>query len=333
LPVTPIVTTALSSVDADAAVLRLRGFSIDDLIAHGIAYADVVDLLLSGELGGSVEERLVALPLVPAEAGDPFVALRRSMALVRGDDDVAVAGLCGRLVGSLSGNAEHAGSYVERILRGVSTGDVDDDDVIALDRCFVVHLDHALNPGTLCVRVAASTGASLSACLTAGLCALEGPLHGGASSAVGRVLEQELRGPDDVDGWLLSQQAQQKRVPGFGHPIYRHRDPRAAILRSLVERTAERRRQHRFVDTAIKLEERVRATSEGKLFPNVDFYAAALYATLGVPLALHTALFFSARVLGWTAHVQEQRRRGKTISPEADYDGPPARSLPQGSTR
>lgn len=324
---TPLVTTALSSVDGDAGVLRLRGFSIEDLVAAGVSYAAAVDLLFSGELGAAddVEARLVSLPLVALD-GDPFVALRRAIALAAGDDDVAVAGMCGRLVGALSGRGEQAGGYVARILRGASDADVDDDDVTALDRCFVVHLDHALNPGTLCARVAASTGASLSACITAGLCALEGPLHGGASTAVGFMLEEEMAGPDDVDGWLAARKASKRRVPGFGHPIYRQRDPRAAVLRAIVEQAADRRRQRRFVDTAIALEERVRASSDGKLFANVDFYAACLYATLGVPLALHTALFFAARVLGWTAHVHEQRARGRVISPEAGYDGPPARS-------
>ena len=71
------------------------------------------------------------------------------------------------------------------------------------------------------------------------------------------------------------------------------------------------------------VEERVRERSRQRKFPNVDFYAAALYATLGVPLAWHTPLFFAARALGWVAHVREQRARGRVISPEADYDGPP----------
>ena len=332
----PLLTTALSFVDGEQGVLRLRGFDLQDLIEHDVSYAAGVGLLFTGSLperDDDVGARLLALPVGVVDAGDPFVALRRAMALVDGDDDVCVAGACGRLVGALRGKPEQRGGYVERILRGVADGEVDDDDVGALDRCFLVHLDHALNPGTLCCRVAASTGASLSACLTAGLCALEGPLHGGASSAVGRVLEQDLQGPDDVDGWVMAQKAARRRVPGFGHPIYRRRDPRAAVLKTLVERTADRRRQRRFIDTAVALEARVIDSSGGKLFANVDFYAACLYATLGVPLALHTPLFFAARVPGWAAHVREQKERGKTISPDAGYDGPPPRSIHQGATR
>ncbi len=331
--VSPILTTALSFVDGEAGVLRLRGFSLEELVQHGVSYAAAVGLLFTGSLseGDDVAARLLALsppPIDSRPSGQEASALRRAMALIDDDGDaVAAAGVCGRLVGCLGAKPEQSGAYVERILRGVSTGAVDDDDVAALDRCFLVHLDHALNPGTLCCRVAASTGASLIACLSAGLCALEGPLHGGASSAVGRVLEQELQGPDDVDAWLAVQRAQRRRIPGFGHPIYRRGDPRAGLLCSLAQRAADRRGQRRFVDTATALETCMSARSDGKLLPNVDLYAACLYATLDVPVALHTPLFFAARVLGWAAHALEQRAGGRVISPEAGYDGPPARSF------
>lgn len=326
----PLVVTSLSDVDGAAGVLRLRGFTIEDLIEQEVSYVAAVALLFSEAASGGGDDigaRLLSLPLVLVESGDPFVSLRRAISLVPDDqDDIAVAGACGRLVGCLAGRPEQRGSYVERILRGSAQGVVDDDDVLSLDRCFVVHLDHALNPGTLCCRVAASTGAPLSACITAGLCALQGPLHGGASSAVGLILERELSGPDHVDAWVAARTANKLKVPGFGHPIYRHQDPRTALMRALAIRAGDRRRQRLFVDTALALEHRVLEMSEGKLFANVDFYAACLYATLGIPLALHTPLFFAARVLGWTAHAREQKIFGRVISPEAAYNGPPPRS-------
>jgi citrate synthase len=258
------------------------------------------------------------------------------------DDDLRAAGLYGRLVGLLGPGPQGTTTrttiptttdgYVASILRGVrgsGAGSVDSgrdddgarDDVALLGACFVVHLDHALNPGTLAVRTAASTGASLSACVSAGLGALEGPLHGGASSAVGALLA-DVSGPAAVDATLDALAARRARVPGFGHPVYRRHDPRAAVLRGLCERAAARH-GHSVLDVATALETRVVERSAGRLFANVDFYAAALYATLGIPLQLHTPLFFAARVVGWLAHVREQRAQRRVISPEAGYDGLP----------
>ena len=320
--VTAIVTTALSSVDGEAGVLRYRGVSFDEFAS----YAEAVSVVVDGKRGDRGAS-LVAARVAAVDVGaSVYAALRAAIAGTAACDDIVeFAGACGRAVSRLRGRFVDGGSYAARVLGGIADGDVDDDDVSDFDRCLIVHLDHALNPGTLCVRVAASTGAPLSSSLTAGLCALEGPLHGGASSDVGRVLD-EIGDAAQTSSWLAQQKSQKKKVPGFGHPIYLRRDPRSSVLRALCERAADRRGDHRFVDVAVALDEAVRA-AHPQLFPNVDFYAAALYATLGVPRALHTACFFAARVVGWAAHHDEQRRRGRIISPEAAYDGAPARPL------
>jgi citrate synthase len=354
----PLVTTALSFVDGDAGVLAYRGVRLEDVVADG--YVAAAARLLSGVTAAAngVGAQLVARP-VPAWARDvlaaapprlpPMARLRLLVAALdddgsdadsegRDDAGLRAAGLYGRLVGLLGPRAAHTApgpttdGYVASILRGVRgdrAGSVDSgrdddgarDDAAILGACFVVHLDHALNPGTLAVRTAASTGASLSACVSAGLGALEGPLHGGASSAVGALLA-DLAGPAAVDATLDALAARRARVPGFGHPVYRRHDPRAAVLRGLCVRAAARH-GHGVLDIATALEARVVDRSAGRLFANVDFYAAALYATLGIPLQLHTPLFFAARVVGWLAHVREQRAQRRVISPEAGYDGLP----------
>lgn len=323
-----IVTTALSSVDGAAGVLRYRGVSVDEFSDYGHAVGVVVDGVSVDRSAALVAKDVPAVTGAENAGRDPdvYASLRAAIAGVEvGGDVVEFAGACGRAVGRLRGRFVDRGTYAGRILRGIVDGDVDDDDIADFDACFVVHLDHALNPGTLAVRIAASTGAPLSSSLIAGLCALEGPLHGGASSDVGAVLEQLTA--DQATSWWAAQKAQKKKVPGFGHPIYKTHDPRSAILRKLCERAAVRQQNRRFFDAAVALDDAVRASSGGKLFPNVDFYAAALYATLGVPRAFHTACFFAARVVGWAAHAVEQQQRGKIISPESDYDGPAPRSL------
>lgn len=352
----PIVTTSLSLVDGHAGLLALRGVRIEDAVELG--YPAAVALLLGGNAAGpDVAAALVARPIPPVAAGlagalPPLPPMARLRALVaaleEADDDedrndaghndehrgdVERAGVFGRLVARLGASPRRDGDadvdYVATILRGTQAAGAPgpaEDDAAVLGACFVVHLDHALNPSTLAVRTAASVGASLSACFSAGLGTLEGPLHGGASSAVGELLDG-IAAPDDVDAVLDDRAARRRRVPGFGHPIYRQRDPRAAVLRDLCARAA-RRHGHRVLDIAVRVEERVVERSAGRLFPNVDFYAAALYATLGIPLALHTPLFFAARALGWVAHRREQRQQRRVISPEAGYDGPP---IPRGA--
>jgi citrate synthase len=341
---TPLVTTALSCVDGVHGVLALRGVRLEDAVTR--PWLDVAALLLderAPDAARGIDRRLCSGrwpaavdAVLAASAGlAPMARLRALAAMLDGDgvDDLVWTGLLGRLVARLRrpdpATSDADGGYVRTILRGVVDADapIDDDDVEVLGACFVVHVDHALNPGTLAVRVAASTGASLSACFCAGLGALEGPLHGGASTAVGALLDG-IASPADVDGALAALAAAKRRVPGFGHPVYRQRDPRAAVLRALCERAAAHRHEHRFVDVAVRVDERVRERSGGRLFPNVDFYAAALYATLGVPLQLHTPLFFAARAIGWLAHVREQRARGRVISPDAGYDGPPLEAAP-----
>jgi citrate synthase len=338
----PLVTTALSSVDGVGGVLAFRGVRLEDAVR--LPYAAVASLLLEGDTGGApgIADRMMALPLGEgARAIAEQVKRRPPMAQLRAlaaafddddEDDVAWAGRCVRSISLLrprspshaSRSTSLAGAVLAAVVDDGDDGGDDDVGAAILEACFVVHLDHALNPSTLAVRVAASVGSSLSACFGVGLGTLEGPLHGGASSAVGALLDGIAR-PNDVEVALEALAARKERVPGFGHPVYRLRDPRADVLRALCERAASHRRQHRFLDVAARLDARVRERSQGRLFPNVDFYAATLYATLGVPLAWHTPLFFVARALGWVAHVREQRARGRVISPEAGYDGPPVR--------
>ena len=336
----PLSVTALSSVDGVAGVLAIRGVPIEELATRG--FAEVAGWLSEGRWpaddGAAFATRLAASRLPAQASSSPTVtaamaALRRSLSepaasrdLGADVDAVAFAGAASRLVAGLRGRSPRRDDLVGAILEGTSDRAIDDEDVAVLEAAMIMHIDHALNPGTLCVRVTASTGAPLASCLTAGLCALEGPLHGGASSNVGAVLEQ-LKSPTAAQGFVDDERAAKRRLAGFGHPIYRGRDPRSAVLRALTERLARHRSDHRIVDVAVALEEAAVRQSAGRLFANVDFYAAALYASLGIPLWLHTPMFAAARTIGWTAHVVEERARRKIISPAGAYDGAAIRSL------
>jgi citrate synthase len=337
-----LVTTALSQVDGAASALSFRGVSVEGLAERG--YVAVASFLHSNRWPtlddvAAFEARLLEVQLQPhallqTSMSAAMASLRRSLTdgeAAVDDDIAALAGAVSRLVGWLRGHTAQRVDFVGGILEGASMRTIDDVDVAALDAAMVLHLDHALNPGTLCVRVAASTGASVAACLTAGLSALEGPLHGGASSNVGALLEQLLSSSTTsaqaLEQFVTHEKHAKRRIPGFGHPIYQQRDPRSAVLKLLTERVATARGSYEIVDVATGVEAAVAKISEGRLFANVDFYAAALYASLGIPLWLHTPMFAAARLQGWAAHVVEERARARIISPEGGYCGPPLRSL------
>ena len=180
-------------------------------------------------------------------------------------------------------------------------------------RALVLLADHELNPSTFAARVAASTGASLPACLLAGMGALSGPRHGGAGIAVAAlVAEAERSGADEaVDRWLATGQG----LPGFGHALYPSGDPRAAALLD-----------HAPPDPALEALRKAAFEASGRL-PNIDFALIALSRRLGLPAQTPLRLFAVGRSLGWAAHAIEQVLSGELIRPRARYVGPANEAL------
>jgi citrate synthase len=182
-----------------------------------------------------------------------------------------------------------------------------------LRRTLVLLADHELNASTFAARVAASTGASLSATLLSGLATLAGPLHGGAAIQVRR-LAAEVRklGVDKAVGdWL----AQRRLLPAFGHPLYPDGDPRAVAL------------FEHFTPRPAFAELRVAAEASTGEQPNIDFAISAMADAFDLPLEAPFILFAVARSVGWIAHILEQLSTGTLIRPRARYAGPPL-SLP-----
>ena len=189
----------------------------------------------------------------------------------------------------------------------------------AMDRALVLHADHELNASTFAARVAAATLSDLYAAVTAALAALQGPLHGGAAAQVLDVME-EAGTADRAGRWLAEALAAGRRIPGFGHRVYRTGDPRARHLREAARELAALRGEERRLELWLRLEELVRERTG--LFPNVDYYAALVYRLLGVPRDLFAPVFAVARTAGWTAHVLEQHANNRLIRPRAEYRGP-----------
>jgi citrate synthase len=193
----------------------------------------------------------------------------------------------------------------------------------AFDVALVLHADHELNASTFAARVAAATLTDLHSAIVGAIGALKGPLHGGANADVMRMLIDigPDAPPERVDEAIRSKLARKIKIPGFGHRVYRTEDPRATHLRRMSEELGKRVGNTRWFEMSRRIEQLV--TSEKKLYPNVDFYSASTYYTLGIPIDLFTPIFAVSRISGWTAHCLEQYSNNRLIRPRTEYIGPP----------
>jgi citrate synthase len=188
------------------------------------------------------------------------------------------------------------------------------------DVALTLHADHELNASTFAARVTAATLSDIYSSVTSGIGALKGPLHGGANEEVIRML-LEVGTADKAVERVHEMFARKAKIPGFGHRVYRTDDPRATHLRVMSEELGKSTGQEDLYLMSKRVEETVRG--EKKLNPNVDFYSASTYYSLGIPIDLFTPIFAVSRMAGWTAHVLEQYHNNRLIRPRAEYKGNP----------
>jgi citrate synthase len=205
-------------------------------------------------------------------------------------------------------------------------GEADPDHVKAIDTYWICTAEHGLNASTFTARITASTGADCGAAMSAAVGALSGPLHGGAPARVLPMLD-EVEASGDPEGYVKEILDSRGKIMGFGHRVYRAEDPRSRILK----RTAKELGSPRF-ETAEALEEAALAALHERkpdyvIATNVEFYSAVVLDVAQVPPDLTPAMFASARVAGWAAHILEEKRTGRLIRPSAQYIGPESRSL------
>jgi citrate synthase len=183
--------------------------------------------------------------------------------------------------------------------------------VKALDTIFVLHADHEQNCSTATVRMVASSRANLFACVAAGVCALWGPLHGGANQAVIEMLNNIYKSGDDGSKFILAAKDKNsgKRLMGFGHRVYKNYDPRAKIIKHVCDDLLNTLHiNDPLLDIAKRLEEAALQDPyfvERKLYPNVDFYSGIIMRALGIPIEMFTVIFAIGRMPGWIANYRE----------------------------
>jgi citrate synthase len=190
----------------------------------------------------------------------------------------------------------------------------------ALERYLIATIDHGFNSSTFTARVITSTGADLGAAVTGAIGALSGPLHGGAP---GRVLEMldDIGSPDRAEAWVRDALGRGKRIMGFGHRVYKGKDPRSELLREVAATLGGANAEFAMAveDTIVRL---LNEAKPGRaLNANVEFYAGVVMDACGIPRQEFTPTFASSRVIGWCTHVLEQVSGNRLIRPAARYDG------------
>ncbi|MDZ4752963.1 MAG: citrate/2-methylcitrate synthase [Phycisphaerae bacterium] len=196
--------------------------------------------------------------------------------------------------------------------------------VRALDVCLILHADHGLNASTFAARVTIATLSDMYSAMTTAVGTLKGPLHGGANEEV-MVMLNEIGSLDRVEAYIKDKLANKSLVMGFGHRVYKTVDPRATYLKTFSKQVATDTGNEKLYELSTAIEKLMAAEVGSKgIWPNVDFYSATTYHSLGLELDLFTPMFAMSRISGWSGHCIEQLRDNRLIRPAALYVGPHA---------
>ena len=348
-----VADTVMSEVDGEAGRLIVRGHAIEELTANS-GFEGVAALLWDGFApsgqGDGGDEREVRdglasarvrafaeLPkLLPAAKGlTPIEGLRVGLGMLADSDlmphhylvcgglPVFLAALLRASEGKSALAPDPTLTTAQDILRMIRGRRADAVSERALDAYLATITDHGFNASTFTARVVASTHAGLISSVLAGLCALKGPLHGGAPGPVLDMFD-EIGTLDRAAAWFDDAFSKGATLMGFGHRIYKVRDPRADVLKNTVATLPQTAGRLAF---AVEVEKSaiaaLRRYKPGRrLDTNVEYYTALLLEALEVPRSAFTALFAVGRAAGWCAHVFEQEKGGRIIRPQSNYVGP-----------
>jgi len=353
--------TSICTVGKEGVGLTYYGYGIQDLCDH-CGFDEVSYLLLHGDLPNAAQlaswqAELVArrdlpaalqetLAAIPAEA-HPMDVLRTGVSMLGclepeagGDTNASGREVAVRLLAAMPGmlcywfHAAHHGNRIDlhsdqntlagHFLQLLKQAEPDPLTCEVLDTSLILYAEHEFNASTFTGRIVTSTLSDMHSAVTAAIGALRGPLHGGANEAAMALIER-FSSPDEAEAAIMDMLAKKTKIMGFGHRVYKVRDPRSDIIQEWSRKLAE---QHG--DTVLyAVSERIHAVlkREKNLFPNLDFYSASAYHFCGIPTEMFTPIFVLSRVTGWTAHNLEQRANNRLIRPSADYIGPDTRAV------
>ena len=192
----------------------------------------------------------------------------------------------------------------------------------ALDVCLILHADHGFNASTFAALVTISTLSDMYSAVTTAIGTLKGPLHGGANEAVMHTLN-EIGDLEKVEPYIRDKLKRGERIMGFGHRVYKAYDPRATYLKTFAKKIADDTGNQKLYAMSHRIEQIMEeAVAKKGILPNVDFYSATTYYSIGLAIDLFTPMFVMSRIAGWVGHCMEQLADNKLIRPRCEYVGP-----------
>lgn len=357
-----VAETELSYIDGQRGELRYRGYSIQELAQHA-SFEEVIHLLWNGTLPTASElqnlksrladyrplseEMHELLETMATRDVHPMVALRTALSMIPVcDPDYQFHPSCeptasqgDRILAAMptilaaydryrrgeppvSPNPEL--DFAENFLYMLTGSEPSELAARTFDQALVLHADHGYNASTFTAVVIASTCADMYSAVTGGIGALSGPLHGGANQDVMEMLIEIDNQDINPADWVKQVHDRGRRIPGFGHRVYKVKDPRAEILEARSRELADIGESKWYEYTAAiesYLTDELNLDEEG-IAPNVDFYSGSVYYQLGIPADMYTPIFAMSRATGWIAHVLEYQQDNRLIRPVGKYTGP-----------
>ncbi len=348
--------TRISFIDGEAGKLVYRGYNIHDL-AQKVSFEEASYLLLYGTLPTRAQlaefdwtlKASRALPQAVIEvielmkAAHPMDVLRTAVSAVVGLDEssdeatvevglpvgirlisqvATIVATMHRLRNGLDPVAPrddlgHAANFLYMMFGQ----EPDPKHARIIDLDLVLHAEHSSNASTFAARVAAGTAADIGSAIVAAIATLKGPLHGGAAEAVQKTVE-EIGDPERAIAYIKEMTDAGEKVMGFGHRVYKTEDPRARHLREVARDLGIEKGNDRWFQILQEIERAMEPYRTKGIYANVDFYAGAVYALLGIPEEQFIPMFAVGRMPGWVAHVLEQFEDNVLIRPLLDYTGP-----------
>ncbi|MGK7893197.1 MAG: citrate synthase [Xenococcus sp. (in: cyanobacteria)] len=353
----PATKSSISHVDGQNGILEYRGIRIEELSVKG-SFLETAYLLIWNKLPSQeqlkefqqdilyhrrIKYRIRDMMKCFPETGHPMDALQTSAAALglfysrrALDDPIYIRKAVVRLIAKIPtmvaafhqmrrGNdpiqpndeLDYAANFLymltERVPHPLAAR--------VFDVCLTLHAEHTINASTFSAMVTASTLTDPYAVVASAVGTLAGPLHGGANEEVLTMLE-EIGSVDNVSSYIEERIANKEKIMGFGHRVYKVKDPRATILQELVEELFKETGSDSYYQIALEVEKVVSEKLGAKgIYPNVDFYSGLVYRKLGIPSDLFTPIFAIARVAGWLAHWKEQLTVNRIFRPTQVYTG------------
>jgi citrate synthase len=353
----PAAQSSISHVDGQKGILEYRGIRIEEL-AEKSTFLETAYLLIWGELPTKeelkafehevlfhrrIKYRIRDMMKCFPESGHPMDALQASAAALglfysRRDlhNPVYIRNSAVRLIATIptmvaafqlmrEGNdpvkPRDDLDYAANFLYMLNEKEPDPLAAKIFDVCLILHVEHTMNASTFSARVTASTLTDPYAVVASAVGTLGGPLHGGANEEVIQMLEN-IGSVENVHPYVDDLLQRKAKIMGFGHRVYKVKDPRATILQSLAEQLFEKFGYDEYYEIAVEMERVVsEKLGDRGIHPNVDFYSGLVYRKMGIPTDLFTPVFAIARVAGWLAHWKEQLIENRIFRPTQVYNG------------